>query len=74
MIGVTGTQVRLWEKGKAYPRSRTLLKVAEAIEITLPLQYQVDKYEKTPISVGAGIQTTGMKNSCLFYSTGVFSR
>lgn len=35
LVGVTGPAVAAWETGKAYPRQRTLVKIADALGCTV---------------------------------------
>lgn len=51
LLGVTGTQVRLWEKGKAVPQQDNLTKLCELLEMGIPLSVLRDKRNLFPIGV-----------------------
>lgn len=51
MLGVTGTQVRLWEKGKAVPRQNTLKQLCELLGMDIPLSVMRNGINLFPIAV-----------------------
>jgi hypothetical protein len=53
LLGVTGTQIRLWEKGKSVPRQRTLLEVYRYFDWEIPVGYIPNKDCKLPIGIAS---------------------
>jgi ribosome-binding protein aMBF1 (putative translation factor) len=51
MIGVTGTQVRLWEKAKAYPRPLVRQQLCTKLGFEMPLSAQPSKIGLIPYEV-----------------------
>ena len=51
-LGVTGTQVRLWEKSKALPRQKVVVAFCELAGIEVPLSTVRDGDHRIPLKVG----------------------
>lgn len=51
-VGVTGTQVRLWELGKSLPRQPALLALCSALDIEVPMALQRSHQGNIPLGVG----------------------
>jgi len=55
-VGVTGTQVRLWEKGRTVPRPNNLERLCGVLGLPIPLSVMRSKDGHFPIRVGTCIQ------------------
>lgn len=52
VIGVTGTQVRLWEKGKAIPHQKTLRVLCDALSLEIPIELTSSNTGALPLDIG----------------------
>lgn len=51
-VGVTGSQVRLWEKGKSIPQARHLAKLAEVLTLEIPDVLRVKDGGRRAVGIG----------------------
>lgn len=51
LVGVSNSQVAVWERGVSLPRQRTLLKLCEIFGWTLPYEVRPDKNWRIPLSI-----------------------
>ena len=56
LVGVGGTQVRLWEKGVSLPRQNKVERVCEVLDIELPLSLARNRDGHIPLGVGTCVR------------------
>lgn len=70
MLGVTGTQVRLWEKGKAVPQQDTLKRLCNLLGMEIPLSVTRNSSNLFPVGV-AECANPQCRKQFPVYKTGV---